>query len=161
MKESNDNEEQVEDESKPGIMGRAGAVARSAKRHVSRSAEVLSGADIRRFEDFTEAATTAIVGVHRDQAELREQLTHIEQSVNDVGQAQDELREQIAQVERSVNDLRQTQDGLKGSLTRMDKSIRSEVESRRSGLSRWAIALGAVAVAALLLSIVSIVAGTL
>ena len=47
LKKNTDSEEQVEDESRPGLLDRVGAVASTAKRHVSRSAEVMSGADIR------------------------------------------------------------------------------------------------------------------
>ena len=49
---------------------------------------------------------------------------------------------------------------LRESLTRVDKSVQTEVASRAS-LFRWVITFGAVAVAALLLSIVFIVVGTL
>ena len=157
MKKDNDVEEQVGDESKPGIMDRVGALASSAKRQVSRSAEVLSGADIRRFEDFTEATTAAVVGVHRDQAELREQLNQIKQSVDDV---QAEVRERLNHIEQSVNDVQEVQASLKESLTRVDESVQTEVEARAS-LFRWVIAFGAVAAAALVLSIVAIVVGTL
>ena len=157
MKKDNDVEEQVGDESKPGIMDRVGAVASSAKRQVSRSAEVLTGADIRRFEDFTEATTTAVVGVHRDQAELREQLNQIKQSVNDV---QAEVRERLNHIEQSVNDVEEVQASLKENLTRVDESVQTEVEARAS-LLRWVIAFGAVAAAALVLSIVAIVVGAL
>ena len=156
MKKNTDSEEQVEDESRPGLLDRVGAVASTAKRHVSR-AEVMSGADIRRFEDFTEAATTAVVGVHRDQAELREQISQIKQSVNDV---EADLRERLNHIEQSVNDVQQVQASLRESLTRVDESVQTEIASRAS-LFRWVITFGAVAVAALLLSIVFIVVGTL
>ena len=157
MKKNTDSEEQVEDESRPGLLDRVGAVASTAKRHVSRSAEVMSGADIRRFEDFTEAATTAVVGVHRDQAELREQISQIKQSVNDV---EAELRERLNHIEQSVNNVQEVQASLKESLAHANESVQTEVASRAS-LFRWVITFGAVAVAALLLSIVFIVVGTL
>ena len=157
MKKNTDSEEQVEDESRPGLLDRVGAVASTAKRHVSRSAEVMSGADIRRFEGFTEAATTAVVGVHRDQAELREQISQIKQSVNDV---EADLRERLNHIEQSVNDVQQVQASLKESLAHANESLQTEVEARAS-LFRWVITFGAVAAVALVLSIVSIVVGTL
>ena len=59
----------------------------------------MSGADIRRFEDFTDAATTAIVGLHQDQTELREQLARTEQSLHALEQRQATLKDDdIAQV---------------------------------------------------------------
>ena len=157
MKKDHDVEEQVGDESKPGIMDRVGALASSAKRQVSRSAEVMSGADIRRFEDFTEATTTAVVGVHRDQAELRKQLNQVKQSVNDV---QAEVRERLNHMEQSVNDVQEVQASLKESLAHANESLQTEVEARAS-LFRWVMTSGAVAAVALVLSIVSIVVGTL
>ena len=157
MKKDIDSEEQVDDESRPGILSRVGAVADAAKRQVSRSAEVMTGADIRRFEDFTEATTTAVVGVHRDQAELRKQLDQIRQSVSDV---QAEVRERLSHMEQSVDDVQQAQASLKEGLVRVGDSVQAEVQARAS-LFRWAIAFGAVAAAALVLSIVAIVVGTL
>ena len=157
LNKDTDNEEQADDESKPGILSRVGAVADAAKRQVSRSAEVMTGADIRRFEDFTEATTTAVVGVHRDQAELRGQVDQIKQSVNDV---QAEVRERLNDIEQSVNDVQQVQARLEAGLTRVDESVQAESESRTT-LFRWVIAFGAVAAAALALSIVAIVVGTL
>ena len=118
MKKDIDSEEQVDDESRLGILSRVGAVAGAAKRQVSRSAEVMTGADIRRFEDFTEAATTAVVGVHRDQAELRKQLDQIRQSVNDV---QAEVRERLSHIEQSVDDVQQAQTSLKEGLVRVGR----------------------------------------
>ena len=75
----------------PGILDRARGAIGSATHRVRRSAEVLSGTDIRRFEEFTDAATTAVVGVHRDQAELRERLVAAEQTFDELQQRQAKL----------------------------------------------------------------------
>ena len=123
----------------PGILNRVKGVVGSAKRGVERSAEVMSGADIRRFEEFTDAATTAIVGVHQDQAELRERLDASEQSLDELQQGQAKLAEGLTSVERSI--------------TRLSESE----ESSASSLSPWTIAFGAMSVAALLLSVVAVV----
>lgn len=93
-----EKEEETGDKDKPDILDRVGAAASAAKQSVQRSTEVMSGADIRKFEDFTEAATTAIVGVHQDQAELREQLSRTEQSLHALQQEQATLRNDIARV---------------------------------------------------------------
>ena len=158
MNKDADSEEQVDDDSKPGILSRVGAVADAAKRQVSRSAEVMTGADIRRFEDFTEAATTAVVGVHRDQAELRGQLDQIRQSVSDV---QTEVRERLSHMEQSVDAVQEVQASLKESLARVGESVQRPKSEARATLFRWVIAFGAVAAAALVLSIVAIVVGAL
>ena len=101
MVKRNEEEEEPGDKSSPGILGRVGAAAGAARQSVRRSAEVMSGADIRRFEDFTEAATTAVIGVHQDQAELREQLVRTEQSLHALQQEHDTLRGDIARVKHS------------------------------------------------------------
>ena len=123
----------------PGILDRARGAIGSATRRARRSAEVMSGADIRGFEEFTDAATTAIIGVHQDQAELRERLTATEQS---------------------LDELQQGQAKLVGDLTRVEHSIRDLTESEESGadsLSPWTIAFGAMSAVALVLGIVAIV----
>ena len=104
MVERNGKEREEENggQDKPGILDRVGDVAGAAKQRVQRSAEVMTGADIRKFEDFTEAATTAIIGVHQDQAELREQLAAKEQSVHDLQQEQATLRDDIARVKYTL-----------------------------------------------------------
>ena len=122
-----------------GILDRAKGLIGSAKHGVRRSAEVMSGADIRRFEEFTDAATTAVVGVHRDQAELRERLVTTEQSLDELRQGQAKLEE---------------------SLTRVEDSIRARAESEESTTSstpRWVIVFGAMSAGALLLSVVAVV----
>ena len=55
---------------RPGVFDRVRGVVGAAQRQASRSAEVLSGSDIRRFDEFTDATTRAVVGVHRDQGEF-------------------------------------------------------------------------------------------
>ena len=122
-----------------GLLDRAKGVVGSVRRRVERSAEVMSGADIRRFEEFTDAATTAVIGVHRDQAELREHLTATEQSLDELQQGQAKLVEILASIEHSVR-------------------ARTESEERStSSLSPWTIAFGAMSAVALLLSIVAVV----
>ena len=56
---------------------------------------MLSGADIRRFEEFTDATTTAVIGVHRDQAELRERLAAVEERLEETRQGQAAVRESM------------------------------------------------------------------
>ena len=79
----------------PGILDRAKGAIGSVTQRARRSAEVISGADIRRFEEFTDATTTAVIGVHRDQAELRERLAVAEQSLEDLQQRQAKVAESL------------------------------------------------------------------
>lgn len=100
MVKRNDEEEEAEDKDSPGILGRVGDAAGAAGERVRRSAEVMTGADIRRFEEFTEAATTAVVGVHQDQADLREQLARMEQSLHALEQEHAILRDDTKRVKQ-------------------------------------------------------------
>lgn len=128
-----DKDEGVEQPSKRGLLGRARGVVGSATEGVKRSADVMSGADIRRFDDFTDAATTVIVGVHRDQLALRERIDRAEQSVADSLRAREYLANRLAQVERRARS--------------------------RDHMLRWLVAVAAMAIAALLLSVAAMVLG--
>ena len=66
-------EEQVSEEEvqRPGISDRLRAVAGRVSERAIGTADTVTGVRFRQqFEDFTEAVTTAVVGVHRDQAEM-------------------------------------------------------------------------------------------
>ncbi len=102
MVKRNDEEEETEDKDSPSVLDRVGAAAGAARESVRRSAEVMTGADIRRFEEFTEAATTAVIGVHQDQAELREQLADKEQSIHALQQNQAALRDDVARMKYTL-----------------------------------------------------------
>ena len=67
---------QRSDDDKPGILGR---VLGTAKQAAKSSAEVISGKDIRRFEEFADATTTVVVGMHQDQRELGKRLALLEE----------------------------------------------------------------------------------
>ena len=151
MQENDDGEEQVEGKGgRPGVFDRARGAIGAAKRQASRSAEVLSGSDVRKFDDFTDATTRAVVGVHRDQAELRERLADTDRTVEGLRQEQLALTGRLETTEQSVRDIRQQQADLLG---RVDESQRSEA----AFLSPATIALGIMSAAALLLSIAAIV----
>ncbi len=78
MTTEDNREDQVEDEDGRGLANRVRGVSRTIREGAVRSADVLTGGDIRKFEEFTDAATTAIVGVHQDQTELRARLERLE-----------------------------------------------------------------------------------
>ena len=61
-----------ESSGKAGIGERFRASIRSAGESVTGTADTITGVQFRRqFEDFTDAVTTAVVGVHQDQGALR------------------------------------------------------------------------------------------
>ena len=151
MQENDDGQEQSEGKvGRPGVFDRARGVVGAAQRQASRSAEVLSGSDIRRFDEFTDATTRAVVGVHRDQGELREHLADMDRAVKELRQEQLSVAERIETTEQSIRDMRQQQYEL---LQRVGESPRSEAES----LSPATIAFGIMSAVALLLSISAIV----
>ena len=84
-----------------GLMDRARGVLDTA-----------TGQDIRRFEEFVEAASTVLVGVHRDQETLRSEVTGLEESVR---QRQDEIDGRIGSVDEKVTELREEFDAFRSS----------------------------------------------
>ena len=66
--------------------------------------DTATGQDIRKFEEFVEAATTVLVGVHRDQESLRGEVTGLEESVR---QRQDDIDERIGSVDEKLTELRE------------------------------------------------------
>ncbi len=86
------------------VGGRAAASAQdtAAWRGIQRSGELMSGADIRRFDEFTEAVTRVSVGLHHGQAELGERVALLEQEAAALRQFQAELARRLAAVERRL-----------------------------------------------------------
>ena len=100
MQESDATEEQTEGEGgRRSILDRAKGVARSAKQQVSRSVDVMTGADIRRFDEFTDVTTRAVVGLHQDLSELRDQADRTQRAVDDI---EERLTERLDQLEQSI-----------------------------------------------------------
>lgn len=76
----------------------------TARQGLQRSGEVLTGADIRNFDDFTEAVTRVCVGLHQDNVQLRERITHLERSLEESKSAQAELMDRVAALEGKTAD---------------------------------------------------------
>ena len=135
MKE-NDGGEQTESEGeRRGMVDRAKGAIGSVRQRVSRSADVMTGADIRRFDEFTDATTRAVVGVHQDLSHLREQVARTQGVVDDIQERQ-ERQERLAE---RLNQLGQS-------------------DGRHASLTPWIVAVGVAAVS-LLLSIVALAMG--
>ncbi len=133
MQENDDGEEQTESEGeRRGIVDRAKGVIGSVRQQTSRSVDVMTGADIRRFDEFTDATTRAVVGLHQDLLELREQVARTQRVVDDIQECQERQTERIYQLEQSAG--------------------------RHANQTPWIVAVGA-AVAALLLSIAALAMG--
>ena len=88
MQEIDDTEEQTKSQGdRRGIRDIASGVIGSAKQKVSRSVDVMTGADIRRFDEFTDATTRVVVGVHQDLSELREQVERLTERLDQLEQS--------------------------------------------------------------------------
>ena len=75
------SEPQHGQEGRPEITGRVRRAARSIGEKVTGATDALTGAQFQRqFEDFTDTVTTAVVGVHRDQNELKARVDKLEQA---------------------------------------------------------------------------------
>ena len=58
----------------------------TARETVKRSAEVMSGSDIRRLDEFTDAVTRVLMGLYRENQEQSERITRLEQTVSELQQ---------------------------------------------------------------------------
>ena len=66
------------DQGNRGIGSRIRGAARGARDRVTGAADTITGVQFRRqFEEFTNAVTRTVVGVHRDQSELRDGLVNL------------------------------------------------------------------------------------
>ena len=86
-----------------GLMDRAKGVLDTA-----------TGQDIRKFEEFVEAATTVIVGVHRDQTALRGEVAGMEESIRE---RQEEIDGRLGGVDAAVTELREEFDAFRAANT--------------------------------------------
>ena len=132
--EQDETQRAVKDSSgKAGIGDRFRASARSAGERVTGAADTITGVQFRRqFEDFTEAVTTAVVGMHRDQSEMRGRLEDLEAS----GKSDDTTQQ--------LSELRDRQDKL-------------EATAKSGSASPLVIVFGIVSILALLLGIIAVV----
>ena len=83
-----DNAAEVASEQAPGLV-----------EGLQRTGDVLTGADLRKFDDFTEAVTRVCVGLHRDNVELRSQLERLEQRLEESNLAQKDLLARLESLE--------------------------------------------------------------
>ncbi len=58
----------------------------TARDTAKRSAEVMSGSDIRQLDEFTNAATRVLMGLHREIVEQAARIQVLEQTVNELQQ---------------------------------------------------------------------------
>ena len=103
--ETNETISQAREAVRQGVDNAAGAANERAPglvQGVQRTGDVLTGADIRKFDEFTEAVTRVCVGLHRDNIELRDQVASLEQQLEEVAQLQAQLADRVAVLERQA-----------------------------------------------------------
>ena len=97
------NEAPEEKNGEAGLGPRIAGGINRVRQGVQRSSEVLTGSDIRGLDAFTDAVTRVSVGLHRNQAELREQVEKLEQSLSESRQAQAVQAERLVAVEQALD----------------------------------------------------------
>ena len=134
---------QDDDERGHGVLGRIRGAFGAAGEGVTGAVDTVTGAGFRKdFEDFTEAVTTTVIGVHQDQAKLRESLSRFNQNSL---QEQAALNENISQLEAEVQ---QEYAELRERFLRLEQ---------RSPLSGWALAFGIASGLALVCSVAALI----
>ena len=100
--QSNETLSQARDTVRQGLENAAGVASERAPglvEGVQRTGDVLTGADLRKFDEFTEAVTRVCVGLHRDNVELRSQLARLEQQLEEANLAQKDLAARLNSLE--------------------------------------------------------------
>ena len=100
--QSNETLSQARETVRQGLENAAGVASEQAPglvEGVQRTGDVLTGADLRKFDDFTEAVTRVCVGLHRDNVELRSQLERLEQQLEEANLAQKDLAVRLEALE--------------------------------------------------------------
>ena len=76
-----------------GVGSRIRGVARGAREKVTGAADTITGVQFRRqFEEFTDAVTRTVIGVHQDQSALRDAQADLEAKQADLETQQTALR---------------------------------------------------------------------
>lgn len=131
---------------RPGLGDRLRDAVGSVGETVTGTADTITGLQFRKqFEDFTDAVTTAVVGVHRDQKDLRERVDALE-----TARQVDPTPQQVAELQSRV-------DALESAGTTPERVEQPEKSGQTKGRSPLVVAFGVVSVLALLLAILALV----
>jgi predicted nucleic acid-binding Zn-ribbon protein len=167
MVDENDRENPTpEDEHKSGRGLRS--TFGSARQAVSKSYDKVSGTTSRRqFEEFVDVVSTTVLGVHRDQTELKSGITDMGQTIHGLDRSQIELSENVAKMETTIQaelsagfaDVKQTTNGLDNSqmelserITEVERKLQTESNTPKAII--WTIVLSSIAV---VLSIIAVI----
>ena len=109
--------------------------------------DTATGQDIRKFEEFVEASTTVLVGLHRDQATQAEKQTQLEDGIADVRQAQESIYAKLASLDESIGELRERVDTFISMKAQEPATVGSSLNRVVLAVSLVAIVLSVVSVA--------------
>lgn len=130
---------------RPGLGGRLRDAVGSVGETVTGTADTITGLQFRKqFEDFTDAVTTAVVGVHRDQGDLRERVDALESA-----HQSDPTPQQVAELQGRV-------DALESAGNTPERAAKPEKSGPAKGRSTLIVAFGLVSALALLLAILAL-----
>ena len=111
--QSNETISQARESIRQGLDNAAGVASEQAPglvQGVQRTGDVLTGSDIRKFDEFTEAVTRVCAGLHRDNVELKEQVAHLEQQLEESNRVQAELAIRLTALEQRGSEPGDNQD---------------------------------------------------
>lgn len=160
-------------EAGPGLMGRLLGVPRAVGDGVSGAVDAATGHTFReQFEEFTDAVTTTVIGVHHDQAKLTAKMALLDeamaQEIAGVRQEQAGLHEQLS----SLGDAMTREAAERANLTEKSASLdaavareaagarqeRADSRERLASMERRLLAAGGVAAASLVVSVAALLA---
>lgn len=130
-----------------GLFGGFRKLLDTTKEKVSGTAGMVTGKKLQQqLEDFTDTVSTAVIGIHRDQRNVRDSLTQLEvqqtsiklslhevqveqdamkKTLAQAQQNQDALKQQLAQVQQAQSDMEETLAQVQTSLARQERQTRS------------------------------------
>ena len=85
--------------------------------------DTATGGDIRKYEEFVDASTTVLVGLHRDQAAVVDRLTKLENATEAIRRSQGETDTRLSTVDTAVAELRSASDEVGTRLSGVETGI--------------------------------------
>lgn len=164
---------QESESNETGLWGRVRQGLGVTRDRAAGAVDTITGIQFRRhFEDFTEAVTTAVVGVYRDNDELKQQTDQLGVEVANAQREQVELRNSLDQLNSAVANTQREQVELRNNFDQMDSTLvdtqrkqveltekTTQLEQRQTAYlpPTLIVALGIMSMLALIFSIVATV----
>ncbi len=155
----------VPDRMRKWVEERLEEVSEEVFERVTKTVDVLTGEDIRRFNEFVDATTTVVVGLHRDQEELSARLSSEANAVGELSKSSSTVQQAIAELREAHTKLADGLRGAEGAIALLQKVLadmnKSADDAERSAAigRRWLIGVGGMSGVALVTSVVAIVGG--